>query len=589
MARLSDEFISEIKYRNDLGELAGSYMQLKRRGRNLVGLCPFHGEKTPSFNIYTENGSFYCFGCGAGGDIITFVMKIENLDYMEAVKFLAQRAGMAMPEDDYDDSMGKLRTRIYEANREAARFYYGKLTSKEGASALSYLKGRCLADSTIRHFGLGFAPDERFSLGNHLRSRGFSEAEMIAANLVFKSRSGNSVLDRFYNRVMFPIIDVRGNVIAFGGRIMSDQKPKYLNTSDTFVFNKSQNLFSLNNAKNSKSDELILCEGYMDVIALNQAGFTNAVATLGTALTADQAALMKRYCKEVIVCYDADEAGQKATARAIDILRRTGLSVKIVTVPDGKDPDEFIKRHGDKGHAAFKNLLDNSGNDMDYRLYKLRSGFDMESPQGKLSYLNEGVKLLAELDNPMEREIYASRLSDETGVAKPSIMEQFNRLVKQKARSRRREEESRIRTQLSARDDKINPQHAANLRAASAEENLLAYLVNNPDKLTYIHEKLRPEDFSTDFNRKLYEYFSRKISANVDPLTSISADFTPDEQSKIIRIVNSYSGQDRTVQALDEYIGVILDEASKPTDSEIRNSTPDELLSILSKMKENKK
>nr|WP_316624475.1 DNA primase [uncultured Ruminococcus sp.] len=589
MARLSDEFISEIKYRNDLGELAGSYMQLKRRGRNLVGLCPFHGEKTPSFNIYTENGSFYCFGCGAGGDIITFVMKIENLDYMEAVKFLAQRAGMAMPEDDYDDSMGKLRTRIYEANREAARFYYGKLTSKEGASALSYLKGRGLADSTIRHFGLGFAPDERFSLGNHLRSRGFSEAEMIAANLVFKSRSGNSVLDRFYNRVMFPIIDVRGNVIAFGGRIMSDQKPKYLNTSDTFVFNKSQNLFSLNNAKNSKSDELILCEGYMDVIALNQAGFTNAVATLGTALTADQAALMKRYCKEVIVCYDADEAGQKATARAIDILRRAGLSVKIVTVPDGKDPDEFIKRHGDKGHAAFKNLLDNSGNDMDYRLYKLRSGFDMESPQGKLSYLNEGVKLLAELDNPMEREIYASRLSDETGVAKPSIMEQVNRLVKQKARSRRREEESRIRTQLSARDDKINPQHAANLRAASAEENLLAYLVNNPDKLTYIHEKLRPEDFSTDFNRKLYEYFSRKISANVDPLTSISADFTPDEQSKIIRIVNSYSGQDRTVQALDEYIGVILDEASKPTDSEIRNSTPDELLSILSKMKENKK
>ena len=589
MARLSDEFISEIKYRNDLGELAGSYMQLKRRGRNLVGLCPFHGEKTPSFNIYTENGSFYCFGCGAGGDIITFVMKIENLDYMEAVKFLAQRAGMAMPEDDYDDSMGKLRTRIYEANREAARFYYGKLTSKEGASALSYLKGRGLADSTIRHFGLGFAPDERFSLGNHLRSRGFSEAEMIAANLVFKSRSGNSVLDRFYNRVMFPIIDVRGNVIAFGGRIMSDQKPKYLNTSDTLVFNKSQNLFSLNNAKNSKSDELILCEGYMDVIALNQAGFTNAVATLGTALTADQAALMKRYCKEVIVCYDADEAGQKATARAIDILRRAGLSVKIVTVPDGKDPDEFIKRHGDKGHAAFKNLLDNSGNDMDYRLYKLRSGFDMESPQGKLSYLNEGVKLLAELDNPMEREIYASRLSDETGVAKPSIMEQVNRLVKQKARSRRREEESRIRTQLSARDDKINPQHAANLRAASAEENLLAYLVNNPDKLTYIHEKLRPEDFSTDFNRKLYEYFSRKISANVDPLTSISADFTPDEQSKIIRIVNSYSGQDRTVQALDEYIGVILDEASKPTDSEIRNSTPDELLSIFSKMKENKK
>lgn len=274
MARLSNDFLSEIKYRNDLGELASSYMQLKRRGRNLVGLCPFHGEKTPSFNIYTENGSFYCFGCGVGGDIITFVMKIENLDYMEAVKFLAQRAGMSMPEDDYDDSLGRLRTRIYEANREAARFFYSKLMSKEGADGLGYLRGRGLADSTIRHFGLGFAPDERFALGDHLRSKGFTEAEMTAANLVFKSKSGRGVLDRFYNRVMFPIIDVRGNVIAFGGRIMTDQKPKYLNTSDTLVFNKSQNLFSLNNAKNSKSDQLILCEGYMDVISLNQAGFT---------------------------------------------------------------------------------------------------------------------------------------------------------------------------------------------------------------------------------------------------------------------------------------------------------------------------
>jgi len=589
MARLSDEFISEIKYRNDLGELAGSYMQLKRRGRNLVGLCPFHGEKTPSFNIYTENGSFYCFGCGAGGDIITFVMKIENLDYMEAVKFLAERAGMTLPEDDYDDSMGKLRTRIYEANREAARFFYSKLISKEGASAMGYLKSRGLADSTIRHFGLGFAPDERFALGNHLRSRGFSEAEMIAANLVFKSKSGRGVLDRFYNRVMFPIIDVRGNVIAFGGRIMSDQKPKYLNTSDTIVFNKSQNLFSLNNAKNSKSDELILCEGYMDVIALNQAGFTNAVATLGTALTADQAALMKRYCKEVVICYDADEAGQKATARAIDILRNAGLAVKVVTVPDGKDPDEFIKRHGDKGHAAFQNLLDNSGNDMEYRLFKLRSRFDMTSPQGKLDYLNEGVKLLSELDNPMEREIYASRLSDETDVAKPSIMEQVNRLIKRKAKNRSKDEFTRIRTQLSGRDDKINTQHAANLRAVSAEENLIAYLVNNPDKLTYIHEKLRPEDFSTDFNRNLYEYFSRKISANSDPMTTISADFTPDEQSKVVRIVNSYSDQNRTVQALDEYIDIILEEASRPSESDIRNSTPDEFASIFSKLKDQKK
>lgn len=586
MPRLSDEFISEIKYRNDLGELAASYMQLKRRGRNLVGLCPFHGEKTPSFNIYTENGSFYCFGCGVGGDIITFVMKIENLDYMEAVKFLAERAGMSMPEDDYDDSVSKLRTRIYEANREAARFFYAKLMSKEGAEGLAYLRNRGLADSTIRHFGLGFAPDERFALGNHLRSRGFTENEMIAANLVFKSRSGNSVLDRFYNRVMFPIIDVRGNVIAFGGRIMTDQKPKYLNTSDTLVFNKSFNLFSLNNAKNSKSDSLILCEGYMDVISLNQAGFTNAVATLGTALTADQAALMKRYCKEVIICYDADEAGQKATARAIDILRRAGLVVKVISIPDGKDPDEFIRRHGDKGHAAFQNVLDNSGNDMEYRMQKLKSRYDMNSPQDKLSYLNEGVKLLCELDNPMERDIYASRLSDETDVSKASILEQVKQGMRRKERYRRKNEFSQLQKKLSARDDRINPQHASNLRAVSAEENLIAFLVNNPDKLVYIHEKLRPEDFTTDFNRNLFEYFSVRIIKHQDPMTALSLDFTNDEQAKIVRIVNSGADLPRTQQALDEYINIILDEKAKPTESDIRNSTQDEFTNLFSRLKD---
>ncbi len=586
MPRLSDEFISEIKYRNDLGELAASYMQLKRRGRNLVGLCPFHGEKTPSFNIYTENGSFYCFGCGVGGDIITFVMKIENLDYMEAVKFLAERAGMSMPEDDYDDSVSKLRTRIYEANREAARFFYAKLMSKEGAEGLAYLRNRGLADSTIRHFGLGFAPDERFALGNHLRSRGFTENEMIAANLVFKSRSGNSVLDRFYNRVMFPIIDVRGNVIAFGGRIMTDQKPKYLNTSDTLVFNKSFNLFSLNNAKNSKSDSLILCEGYMDVISLNQAGFTNAVATLGTALTADQAALMKRYCKEVIICYDADEAGQKATARAIDILRRAGLVVKVISIPDGKDPDEFIRRHGDKGHAAFQNVLDNSGNDMEYRMQKLKSRYDMNSPQDKLNYLNEGVKLLCELDNPMERDIYASRLSDETDVSKASILEQVKQGMRRKERYRRKNEFSQLQKNLSARDDRINPQHASNLRAVSAEENLIAFLVNNPDKLVYIHEKLRPEDFTTDFNRNLFEYFSVRIIKHQEPMTALSLDFTNDEQAKIVRIVNSGADLPRTQQALDEYINIILDEKAKPTESDIRNSTQDEFTNLFSRLKD---
>ena len=587
--RLSDDFISEVKYRNDLGELAASYMQLKRRGRNLVGLCPFHGEKTPSFNIYTENGSFYCFGCGTGGDVITFVMKIENLDYLEAVKFLAQRAGMSMPEDDYDDSMSRLRTRIYEANREAARFYYKKLGEREGAEGLAYLRGRGLADGTIRHFGLGFAPDSRFSLGDHLLSKGFTESELIAANLVFKSRSGRGVVDRFYNRVMFPIIDVRGNVIAFGGRIMTDQKPKYLNTSDTIVFNKSYNLFSLNNAKNSKSRAFILCEGYMDVITLNQAGFTEAIATLGTALTMDQATLLKRYCDEVIICYDADEAGQKATARAINILRSAGLVVRVLRIPDGKDPDEFIRRHGDKGHAAFKNLLESSGNDVEYRMLQLRTGFDMSTPQGKLGYLNEGVKILAELDNPMERDIYASKLADDTDVAKPSIMEQINRLSRRKASARRKEDFKKMQKNLSARDDRINPQHASHLRAATAEENLIAFLVNNPDKQGYIESRIKADDFITDFNRKLYLYFIDRIKNKKDPMTAISADFTADETSQIYRIVNSYSNIRSTPQALDEYINIILEEGTRMTANDIANASTADLSEYLRKLAEQKK
>jgi DNA primase len=516
-------------------------------------------------------------------------MKIENLDYLEAVKFLAQRAGMSMPEDDYDDSMGRLRTRIYEANREAARFFYSKLNEPEGKDALAYLRGRDLSDKTIRHFGLGYAPPGRFTLGDHLKRKGFTEAELVAANLVFPARSGKGVVDRFYDRVMFPIIDVRGNVIAFGGRIMTDQKPKYLNTSDTVVFNKSQNLFSLNNAKNSKSRSFILCEGYMDVISLNQAGFTQAIATLGTALTADQAMLLKRYCDEIIICYDADEAGQKATQRAIEILRRAGLPVRVLTIPEGKDPDEFIRRHGDKGHEAFNNLLHGSGNDVDYRMTKLRLRYDMTTSQGKLNYLNDAVKILAEMDNPMEREIYASRLAEESGVSKDSIIEQVNRAVKRRSYSRRKEEFSRMRTKISARDDKVNPQHAAHLRATSAEENLLAFLVNNPDKLKIIEKKLSADDFVTDFNRKLYIYFSERIKQGKDPMTAASADFTADELSQIIRIVNTYSAVNATPGALDEYIAIIREESARPSEQDIRAASTDDIAAYLSRLRDEKK
>lgn len=587
--RISEDFLSELKYRSDISDIASSYMQLKRRGRNLVGLCPFHSEKTPSFNIYPENGSFYCFGCGAGGDVITFVMKIENLDYMEAVKFLAQRAGMTMPEDTVDDSMSKLKNRVYEANREAARFFYAKLYSKEGAQALSYLHSRALTDNTIKRFGLGFSPDSRFALTNHLKSKGFTDSELIAANLVFKTRSGNGVVDRFYNRVMFPIIDLRGNVIAFGGRIMTDQKPKYLNTSDTIVFNKSRNLFSLNNAKNSGSRRLILCEGYMDVIAVNQAGFSDAVATLGTALTVEQAMLMKRYCDEVVICYDADEAGQKATARAISILRNAGLVVRVLAIPDSKDPDEFIRKNGDKGAAAFKNLLENSGNDVEYQLYKLKSNYDINTSDGKFAYLSQAVKVLSALDNAMEQDIYASKLSQEVSVEKNSIMEQIRKSVRAKYRNEKRTEFAKLQTKMSGRDDKINTEHSKYPRAAKAEQNLIAFLINNPDKLKVIENNITADEFATDFNSKLFTYFSSRIKNGLEPLNALSLDFTTDEVSTIAGILSTYSVLASTDAAMLEYINTIKEESSKPTQQQIASASDEEFNAFLQKLKEKHK
>lgn len=587
--RLSEDFIAELKYRSDISEIASSYMQLKRRGRNLVGLCPFHGEKTPSFNIYSENGSFYCFGCGVGGDVITFVMKIENLDYMEAVKFLAQRAGMTVPEDAVDDSMSKLRTRIYEANREAARFYYSQLFTQQGSAALNYLKGRALSDKTITRFGLGYAPNSRFALTNHLKSKGFTDTELVSANLVFKARSGKGVVDRFVDRVMFPIIDLRGNVIAFGGRIMSDQKPKYLNTSDTIVFNKSQNLFSLNNAKNSGTRRLILCEGYMDVIAVNQAGFTEAVATLGTSLTVEQAMLMKRYCDEVVICYDADEAGQKATQRAIGILRQSGLVVRVLSIPDGKDPDEFIRKNGDKGAAAFKYILENSGNDVEYRLQKLRLSHNLATSDGKFAYLTQAVKVLSTLDNDMERDIYASKLSSEVSVEKTSIMEQIRKASRAKYNNDKKSEFNKLVSKVSGRNDKMNPEHSKKPRATIAEQHLIAYIVNNPDKLSFIERNISADDFVTDFNKRLYLYFYDRIKSQKDPLTTLTADFTSDEASSIYEIVNSYSGFLATDSAVLEYINIIKEENSKPDATDIASLSSDEFSSYLKKLKEKRK
>lgn len=584
-----ESFLQELKLRSDITEIASSYVNLKRHGRNMVGLCPFHGEKTPSFNIYTENGSFYCFGCGAGGDVITFIMKIENLDYVEAVKFLAQRAGMEMPENTYDDSLSKLRMRIYEANREAARFFHATLLSQRGQSGLNYLRGRALSDRTIRHFGLGFADDDWNSLCNHLKNKGFSEYEIYSANLAFKRKSGNGIYDRFVNRVMFPIIDLRGNVIAFGGRIMTDEKPKYLNTSDTPVFKKSENLFSLNNAKSSGTRTLILCEGYMDVIALNQAGFTNAVATLGTALTNEQAVLMKRYADEVIICYDADGAGQKATARAIDILRNAGLPIKILTVPSGKDPDEFIRSKGENGPAAFKLLIDKCGNDVEYRLMKLRENYNLTTTDGKVAFLNEAVKIVATIESPIERDVFASKLCAELEIDKNAFLEQISKVKRRDRRENIKKETRQIQAELNGQSDKINREHYKKPRSSSAEEALLVYLINNPDYANSISERVTPDKFSNSLIKRYYEYVLSKIKSGYEPLTSVSSDFNSDEVSYLYKLISTTIPAASTREAVEEYINVINEESNKLTSDKLADMSADDINDYIMKMKQNKK
>ncbi len=584
-----ESFLQELKLRNDITEIVSSYVNLKRRGRNMVGLCPFHGEKTPSFNVYTENGSFYCFGCGVGGDVITFIMKIENLDYVDAVKFLAQRAGLEIPENTYDDSLSKLRKRVFEANREAARFYYDTLNSPIGRTGLDYFHSRALTDRTIRHFGLGFSDDNHTSLCRHLKSKGFSENEIVAANLAFASKRGKGIYDRFSNRVMFPIIDLRGNVIAFGGRILTDEKPKYLNTSDTPVFKKSANLFSLNNAKNSGSRTLILCEGYMDVIAVNQAGITNAVATLGTALTSEQAVLMKRYADEVVICYDSDEAGQKATARAIPILRNAGLLVRVLTVPNGKDPDEFIRSKGADGPAAFKAAIEKSGNDVEYRLQKLKQSYNLETSDGKVGYLEAAAKIIAEISSPIERDVYTSKICSEYGIEKTAFASQINAAARRTRREYRSKEQRKIRTELSGRADKIDTDHYKQPRSSSAEESLVAFLVKNPDSAEYIAKNVKAEQFKNALMKQYYQYFLSRIQSGLSPLTNAAADFSGDEVSKLYQILSKHSAIASTGQALNEYINVINEESQKLSNEDIASMTGDDLNEYVKKLRDNKK
>lgn len=560
---LPDSFLQELKMRNDIIDVISSYVKLKRNGRNMSGLCPFHREKTPSFFVYVDTQSFYCFGCGSGGDVINFIMKAENLDYIDAVKFLAKRAGLNMPSFQISDQTSKLKLRIYEVNREAARFFHNSLISDPSKTALEYLHSRGLSDSIIKRFGLGFAPDSRFALSKYLKGKGFNDKELVAANLSFISRNGNLV-DRFYNRVMFPIIDVRANVIAFGGRCLNDDKPKYLNTSDTVVFKKSDNLFALNLAKKSKSDMLILAEGYMDVIALHQSGFSETVATLGTALTQQQARIISRYSQEVVICYDSDEAGQKATMRAIPILRSEGLKVRVLKLKDAKDPDEYIKKFKRDGALRFRKLLENSGNDIEYRIQKIKDACDINTNTGKIEFLNKVCELLSTVNNKFEREIYSSQIAEEISVSSNLIKEQINKIIKKRLVKDEKKQVLKLSEQLTLKNDKLTPDRSKNLKAASAEESLIAFIFASSENAKEIIDKVSSEEFITEFNKKIYSSIeeSLKIKEGVE-LQDFRSKFSDEEMNRLSKILALGSGKITDMEQANRYITIIKCEYEK--------------------------
>ena len=562
--RLSDSFLEQLRANTDIESVISPYVNLRRRGKNLVGLCPFHNEKTPSFTVYPENGSFYCFGCGVGGDVITFVRRMENLDYMEAVKQLADRAGMALPEDGYDDTLAKKRTAVLAANRAAAKFFHSQLFTDRGRHALNYFLDRGLTMETIRHFGLGFAPDDWRALKNHLNEQGFDDVLLESANLLRRSDKNGKVsyYDNFRNRVMFPIIDPRGNVIAFGGRVLDDSKPKYINTSDTLVYKKSNGVFALNFAKNGNDGKLIIAEGYMDVIALHQAGFTNAVACLGTALTKEQANLLSRYADEIILSYDADEAGQKATARALGIFGTTGMEIKVLRLTGGKDPDEIIKKYGAQ---RFRDIINGAANDTEYRLLRARQGIDLSTDDGKVKYLSAATEVLAGIPSPVEVDVYASRLANELGVDKLAIESQvkYKREGLRKRRMAQREQDQK-RLLINGQNTK-NPERSQHLRAAKAEETLIASLMRNPDFYNKLKDELSADYFVTALNRRIFSVILSRLDegGNTEPYF-LSSEFTPDEMDEVERIFRSAAQLSNTVEECVDCIKILKEEKNKP-------------------------
>ena len=582
---IPQEYIQEVVARNDITDVIGSYVQLRHRGRTHTGLCPFHSEKTPSFVVYPETQSYYCFGCGAGGDVITFIRTMNNLGYVEAVKFLAARAGMPLP--DEDDKAGKLRSRILEINKQAARFFYQCLNAnnEQASAARAYWRRRGLSDGTIRRFGLGWAPDDFRSTLNWLRERGFNEEELLASGLVKRSEKGN-LYNIFRGRVMTPIFDLRGNVIAFGGRVLGDEKPKYINSPETPVYKKSRAMFALNLAKKSPSRRYILCEGYMDVISLHQAGFDTAVAACGTALTGEQVKLLENYADEVVLCYDSDEAGQKATARSLELFSHSPIKVSVLTVTGAKDPDEFIKKFGKN---RFEMLLNGTHNALEYKLGKLKDNYDLATDAGRVGYIQDAIRLLTGHITPTEREVYAGRLAQETNVSKASIQSQLDAALRQADRREDRRRQKELLNQGTAAQIKV-PYSLGGEKAlgiANAEQQLLAAMLKNADFIPLVRSRIQPDKLLLPDMQQacqaVFNCYDRGITAE---LATLAPEVTPETLSLLSAILARNHDVAITRQDVEMYLDRI--EQSFPKSAQAAQMSPEELEAYIRSLRDKK-
>lgn len=579
--RLSDDFLRDIKDNNDIISVAGSYVQLKRTGNTYSCCCPFHSEKTPSCHFYTSpDPHFYCYGCHVGGDVITFIMQIEHLDYINAVKFLAERAGMSMPDDTNDNSAQK-RRRLYEMNKAAGKFFHERLMSPDGKRGLDYLTSRGLSMHTIKRFGLGFAADDWHTLHMHMRGLGYNDFELAEASLL--SSNNNKFYDKFRNRVMFPIFDTRGNVVAFGGRTLGDDKAKYLNSGETPVFHKGDMLYALNIAKNSKADHFILCEGYMDVIAMHQAGFDSAVASLGTALTASHANLLSRLGKkEVILSYDSDSAGQNATSKAINLFANVGLHARVLKIDGAKDPDEFIKNYGSE---RFGDIIEKSGGAMDFEMDKLAAGLDLHTDDGKSQYLKRAVPFLAGIGSLIDRAVYISKAAKITGIPQSSI----TTAVEQQARSNKnRAKKDEQRAFLRPVRDSVNPDTAKLPREEKAERGLICFLFHNSEKLEKLQRELGGAEFVTDFNKRVYNFLAQMCQTASQPdISAFNEEFNAQEMGRIREIIED------TVFAYDEdavgdLIKALKEYKESAGEKPAEDMTAEDLTLLRQKLKEKK-